>query len=350
MGTQSVGQPVVKEMEPFEKEQQVYHRSTLDEPIILSGPFWAELRTFLAVAKAKSFNKAGDILGISHPTVSRQVKRLQDLMGVPLILPTPQGIILTEHGKNLANSINDLDYRLFLIKSGIDENVKDESGLVRVSLVDALSAFFVAPSIEDLSIKHPGIHVHLRSPLNWTDIRENQTDIMIGFSPVDSAEIECSMLGVLHYIPVASKSYISRRGMPSLDNVFQHSFVHSEFFSAQTGLWKQWLNLCAKGTISYSSDQSFSYGMLVKIGMGIGLLPTYVLIEPGSVYLDLDVHIKVQIYLLALRERLKSPPVRIVYDELSYTFGLKNPWFEKDLRLEAPPSKFDTGIRRFFNL
>lgn len=85
MGTQSVGQPVVKEMEPFEKEQQVYHRSTLDEPIILSGPFWAELRTFLAVAKAKSFNKAGDILGISHPTVSRQVKRLQDLMGVPLI-------------------------------------------------------------------------------------------------------------------------------------------------------------------------------------------------------------------------------------------------------------------------
>ena len=118
------------------------------------------------------------------------------------------------------------------------------------------------------------------------------------------------MLGVLHYIPVASKSYISRRGMPSLDNVFQHSFVHSEFFSAQTGLWKQWLNLCAKGTISYSSDQSFSYGMLVKIGMGIGLLPTYVLIEPGSVYLDLDVHIKVQIYLLALRERLKSRAVQ----------------------------------------
>jgi DNA-binding transcriptional LysR family regulator len=337
-------------MEPFEKEQHIYHRSTLDEPTILSGPFWAELRTFLAVAKAKSFNRAGEILGISHPTVSRQVKRLQDLMGVPLIVPTAQGIILTEHGEKLAYSINDLDYRLFLIRSGISERGKGEQGVVRVSVVDALSAFFVSPSIEEFSMKYPGIHVHIKAPLNWTDIRENQTDIMIGFMPIEAAEIECERLGTLHYVPVASRSYIARRGTPTLDNIAEHYFIHSEFFSAQTGLWKQWLNLCEAGNISHSADQSFSYGMLVKLGIGIGLLPSYVLIDPSSVGLNLDVKIDVPIYILVLRERLKTRSVCLVYNELKNVFGSQNPWFEGALRLEAPPSKFDAGLRRFFNL
>jgi len=44
----------------FDQSQKDLNRSPLDDRRILSGPFWAELRVFLAVAKAKSFNRAGE--------------------------------------------------------------------------------------------------------------------------------------------------------------------------------------------------------------------------------------------------------------------------------------------------
>jgi hypothetical protein len=49
-----------KTMDPFDREQRVLNRSPLDDETILSREFWGELRVFLAVAKAKSFNDRHD--------------------------------------------------------------------------------------------------------------------------------------------------------------------------------------------------------------------------------------------------------------------------------------------------
>jgi Bacterial regulatory helix-turn-helix protein, lysR family len=68
-------------MDAFDEEQQAFNRSPLDDEKLLSGQFWGELRVFLAVAKTKSFNRAAEITNTSQPTVSRQVKRLQDVVG-----------------------------------------------------------------------------------------------------------------------------------------------------------------------------------------------------------------------------------------------------------------------------
>jgi hypothetical protein len=80
---------------PFDRSQKMLLRSSLDEQSLLSGDFWGELRVFLAVAKAKSYNAAADMLNTSQPTVSRQVKRLQDVMGSQLVVTTKHGVNLT---------------------------------------------------------------------------------------------------------------------------------------------------------------------------------------------------------------------------------------------------------------
>ncbi len=70
---------------PFEQSQGGLFRSSLDDPLLLSGGFWEELRVFLAVAKSGSFAKAAAVLGVSIPTVSRSVRRLQDQLQVQLV-------------------------------------------------------------------------------------------------------------------------------------------------------------------------------------------------------------------------------------------------------------------------
>lgn len=287
---------------------------------------------------------------MSQPTVSRQVKRLQDLMGSQLIVATKHGVFLTDRGERLAQSVCRLDEQLFALSSGIKSKLGDEEGIVRVSITDALCAIFVAHELESFSKRHPKIHVDLKTPFNVTDLRENQTDIMIGFKAGDSHELLFQPLGHLHFIPMASRGYVQDRGLPTRSALDQHSFIQSDFYSAKTGLWDSWTELCAQGTISHSCDHPFAYGMLVKSGLGIGLLASYTVLEPTAVPLNLDVHISVQMFIIAVAERLQSRPVRLVFDWLSSVLGPENPWFGKELMLDVAPSYYDLGMRRLFNI
>src|ERR1043166_3231695 len=98
-------------MRPFE-EQQSFNRSPLDDETLLSGEYWCELRVCPAVSKTKSSNRAAEITNTSQPTVSRQVKRLQDVVGSQLFISTPRGVKLTQKGEALAKALARLDHTL----------------------------------------------------------------------------------------------------------------------------------------------------------------------------------------------------------------------------------------------
>jgi DNA-binding transcriptional LysR family regulator len=336
-------------MLPFDKEQQL-NRSPLDEETLLSGHFWAELRVFLAVAKTKSFNRAAEITNTSQPTVSRQVKRLQDAVGSQLFISTPRGVMLTPKGEALAQALSRLDHTLFSITSDLKAESREAEGLVRVSITDALNALFAAPALVRFSEQYPKIQLHLKNPLNMMDLRENQADMMIGIGPSQSSGIRFRKLGHLHFIPVVAKDYIRSYGLPTRDNLEQHLFIQSEYYVARNGLWDDWQQATARGRIAHHCDNSFAYGLLVGAGHGIGLLGSYTLMEPRLVPLDIDLRISVPLYLIAFTERLNARPVRLVFDWLCEVFGSDNPWFTDEFKLNNRPSDFDAGFRRMFNL
>jgi DNA-binding transcriptional LysR family regulator len=337
-------------MQAFDDEQRLLNKSPLDDETLLSGQFWGEMRVFLAVAKTKSFNRAAEITNTSQPRVSRQVKRLQDVVGSQLFVSTARGVKLTQKGEALAKALARLDHTLYSITSDLRAESSEAEGIVRVSITDGLNVLFAAPSLERFSEEYPKIQVHLKSPLNILNLRENQTDMMIGFSPVESSDIVFRKLGQLHFIPIATKDYIRKHGLPTRGNMERHAFLQSEYYLAKTGLWDGWQQIVARGRITHYCDNSFAYGMLIKAGQGIGLLPSYVLAEPCFVPLECDLRIPVPIYLIALTDRLHARPVRLVFDWLSDIFGPNNPWFSDEFRLNNPPSIYDAGFRKMFNL
>jgi DNA-binding transcriptional LysR family regulator len=82
----------------------------MTKDIPASGLYWTELRIFLEVAKSKSFNKAAQELGISHPTVARAVRRLETEMNTELLLAAgAPGVVLTPAGSRLARALESVD-------------------------------------------------------------------------------------------------------------------------------------------------------------------------------------------------------------------------------------------------
>jgi DNA-binding transcriptional LysR family regulator len=337
-------------MHPFDDEQQSFNKSPLDDEALLSGQFWGELRVFLAVAKTKSFNRAAEITNTSQPTVSRQVKRLQDVVGSQLFISTPRGVRLTQKGEELARALSRLDHTLHSITSDLKAETQEAEGTVRVSITDGLNALFAAPALVRFSAQYPKIQLHLKNPINMMNLLENQTDMMISIIPSESSDIRFRKLGQLHFIPMVSKDYIRTHGLPTRDNLEQHLFIQSEYYLAKTGLWDGWQQAAARGRIAHYCDNSFAYGMLVKAGAGIGMLGSYSLAEPCAVPLEIGLRISVPLYLIALTERLNARPVRLVFDWLSEIFSSNNPWFADEFRLNNPPSEYDAGFRKMFNL
>lgn len=336
-------------MLPFDEEQQL-NRSPLDEETLLSGQFWGELRVFLAVAKTKSFNRAAEITNTSQPTISRQVKRLRDAVGSQLFISTPRGVKLTQKGEALAQALTRLDYTLHSLTSDLRSETREAEGTVRVSLTDGLNALFAAPALSQFTAQYPKIQLHLKTPLNHIDLRENQTDMMIGFVPSASSDIQFRKLGQLHFIPVVAKGYVAKYGLPTASNLEQHLFIQSEYYLARTGLWDGWQQAVARGRTAHYCDNSIAYGMLAKTGQGIALLSSFTLIEPCLIPLEIGVRISVPLFLLALTERLNARPVRLVFDWLGDLFGPSNPWFSDEFQLSNPPSPYDAGGRKLFNL
>jgi DNA-binding transcriptional LysR family regulator len=76
-------------------------------PVSVSS--WADMRVFLQVAYARSFNKAGKQLGTSHATVARGVRRLEATLRTQLLLAGARGIVLTPSGLRLARGLAKLD-------------------------------------------------------------------------------------------------------------------------------------------------------------------------------------------------------------------------------------------------
>jgi DNA-binding transcriptional LysR family regulator len=336
-------------MLPFDEYQHL-NKGPLSEETLLSGQFWGELRVFLAVAKTKSFNRAAEISNTSQPTVSRQVKRLQDVIGSQLFIPTPRGVKLTPQGEALALALSRLDHTLHSLTSDLKQENREAVGTVRVSITDGLNALFASPALMEFSSQFPKIQLHLKSPLNLINLRENHTDMMVGFGPSVSSDIQFRKLGQLHFIPVATKDYVRNHGLPTASNLERHLFIQSEYYLAKTGMWDSWQQIVSRGRIAHYCDNPFAYGMMVKSGLGIGLLGSYSLIEPCAVPLEIGLRVSVPLFLLALTERLQVRPVRLVFDWLSDIFGSNNPWFSDEFKLNNPPSKYDAGFRQMFNL
>jgi len=256
---------------------------------------------------------------------------------------------LTQKGDELAKALSKLDHALFSLTNDLKGETRQAEGIVRISITDGLNTLFVAPALRHFSGEYPKIQVHLKSPLNISNLRENQTDMMIGFSRVDASDVFFRKLGHLHFIPVAVKDYIHRHGVPTRSNLENHMFLQSEYYSAKTGLWDSWNQTVARGRIAHYCDNSFAYGMLMKAGLGIGLLGSYTVMEPSIVPLELGLRISVPLYVIALSERLNSRPVRLAFDWLTDLFG-KNPWFADDFKLNIPPNDYDAGFRLLFNI
>ncbi|WP_107676236.1 LysR family transcriptional regulator [Agrobacterium sp. LAD9] len=330
---------------PFGSERTDLDKSPLEIPALLSPAIWRELRTFLAVAKSPSFSRAAELLGTSAPTVSRDVKRLQDQIGSQLVISTFSGVTLTEMGRKLAMEAADLDFKLFVASNDLKDDIDAVTGRVVVSVTSGLAVAIVAPSVSQLSANYPRLSLDIKEQVSLVNFEKNQADLMVSLSSISRADVDCIQIGTLHLIPVASREYVKRFGIPLRQSIPQHAYIQCKYYDSDREIWNGWRKLVNTGHQTHHCENSLAYFALIKNDAGVGLLGNYVLADPELVPLDLGVHVSLPIYLISAANRRQSKAVGAVYDWLVYVFST-NPSFKSDLTFPSGRLEREESLRK----
>lgn len=282
---------------------------------------------------------------MSTPTISRSIKRLEDKLAAKLLIMSNRGVTLTGSGSELAHAISELDYKMHQIANSLQRDRRSISGIVRLSVTEGIASIFIAPVIEEFTDRYPGIRLVINAPVNVRQVRENLADILVTYAPHPANDLIVRELGTVSLIPVAAHNYIKRYGIPTAQNLKSHRFLDCDAYMNELPLWRAWREATDRGQLLHTCESSFAYGLLVRSGVGIGLLGNYVLAEESFVPIDLGFFVPVPLYLIALAEQLQARPVAIVYDWLSEILGPGSRWLA---RTDNPHLIPDLGTQQLF--
>ncbi|MCB1875583.1 MAG: LysR family transcriptional regulator [Chromatiales bacterium] len=156
-----------------------------------------DLRYLIAVAKYRHFGKAAEACFVSQPTLSGQIKKLEEFLGVTLFERTNRSVSITPVGEEILRHA-----RLALEQSDMIEQVarahRDPvAGPLRLGVIPTLSPYLMPLVLMPLRERYPQMRLILSEEITdslMERLREHQIDVALIATPVDDPELQATPL------------------------------------------------------------------------------------------------------------------------------------------------------------
>ena len=167
------------------------------------------LRLFVRVARTGSFTAAGKEVGLSQPSVSRIISKLEKDLGAALLTRSTHAVKLTEAGTEYLARVDPILSAL----EEADQEVRGDGvlrGRLRIGAATSFAVREVIPRLPDFLKDHPELHVDLVLTDSRQELIEEAIDVVFRFGPLpDSSMIARKMCDTPRVI-VASPAYLER--------------------------------------------------------------------------------------------------------------------------------------------
>jgi DNA-binding transcriptional LysR family regulator len=122
-----------------------------------------QLETFLAVAREQSFTRAGEILGLTQPAVTRQIAALERDLGVELIERRGRSFGLTAAGRVVEDQASQVLAAAHQLRSRVQAMASPKTGEVSVACVTTVGLHTLPSLIAEFASRYPDVRVRVWS-------------------------------------------------------------------------------------------------------------------------------------------------------------------------------------------
>lgn len=230
------------------------------------------LRYFLAVAREQSFSVAAERLYLSQPTLSRQLKELEDELGKPLLVRSSKGVTLTEEGMILRARAEEITALLDKAEQEIRQSGEKVAGMVHIGAGETYTVKLIADTAQHLHDDYPDIQYSLYSA-DGSDVIERLDkgllDFGIVFQNVDTSKYNAIELplkdnfGVLmrRDAPLADKETIKLSDLRGKPLIIPRQPNHNSMFLETIGIDEGSVSVAAQYNLVYNGSVMASEGM-----------------------------------------------------------------------------------------
>jgi LysR family hydrogen peroxide-inducible transcriptional activator len=237
-----------------------------------------QLRYFCAVARTGSFTKAATQEGVTQPSLSQQIQRLEEGLGSKLFDRLGRGVKLTEFGRALLPQAAEILRQVNTARASMDTLKLGVGGRLAVGCIPTITPYFLAPNIGDFARHYPEVELRLIEDITPNLVgllQSGEIDVAVVSPPVKNPDIVCSDLFREPIVVAVGKGHrLARETSVSLPDLREEKMLllkEGHCFRDNT------LTLCTRGGMHFLSifetNQFSSILPLVAEGFGISLVP-----------------------------------------------------------------------------
>lgn len=160
---------------------------------------WSDVRIFLAVARGGSLGEAARSLGVSHPTIGRRIRALEDEAGQSLFRRTSDGLVLTDAGDGVMALAESMENSALSLERRLAGNHERLEGILRISSADWFACYVLAPVLAELVRRHPAVVPEVIASYRLLDLSRRDADVAFRIVPFSEPDIVQRRLMTMPY-------------------------------------------------------------------------------------------------------------------------------------------------------
>ncbi|MEQ9258800.1 MAG: LysR family transcriptional regulator [Roseovarius sp.] len=280
---------------------------------------WNQIRGFWAAAEEGSFSAAARALGLTQPTLGRQVAALEESLGVTLFERAGRKLDLTQAGRDLlehTRAMGEAAQRISLTATGAAQSIEGE---IRITATDLMCAHVLPPIVARLQRAAPALEIDLVAANDIRDLMRREADIALRHVRPEQPDLTARLVQEALARPYAATSYLEARGRPaSPEDLTAHDFVSFGNTDEMIAFLKPYAALTGKN-FRVGSESGVVAWELVRRGFGVAIMSDDVARRAPEVepLLPGTEPIRFPVWLVAHRELHTSRRIRLVYDLLA---------------------------------
>ena len=160
-------------------------------------PTLRQLEYLVAVADLKNFGRAAQACNVSQPTLSQQLRSLEDRLGVALVERGASGAELTPIGREITARARRLVVEVKDIRDLAQRSGERLAGILRLGVTPTLGPYLMPPIIARLHREQPDLRLHIRDGIPEDQAQElsrGELDMLLGPLPIEGSDLEVEPL------------------------------------------------------------------------------------------------------------------------------------------------------------
>ena len=290
----------------------------------MNEPEWSHYRAFLAVLRDGTLSGAARELGLTQPTLGRQIAELERQLGTALFIRSQRGLVPTDAARDIAPHAETMAAAAGSMMRAASGGASDAAGVVRITASDIVGAEVLPSLLAGFRRGNPGVTIELVLSNRVEDLLRGEADIAVRMLRPSQQALVARQIGEVRLGLYAHRLYLEHSPAPKslAALVSDHALIG---FDQETPFTRELLTRLpiTRHNFALRTDSDLAHLAAVRAGFGIGFVqhgiarrdPNLVAVLPDEISLPMEMW-------LVLHEDLRaSRRLRLMMDYLAKGLG-----------------------------